>query len=201
MTGVEIDPADPTSASGLRPSGDLSRMLPSEAVLLRSSLGTLRRLFLARKAESSLLGYEMSGWADVPTSPPPPPRRRRRRRLPSSPGGPIVVCLDTSHSMSTGSRETISKSIVLASAMAARAQGRECRVVSFSSRNNAVEVGEVSCDADGVRRLLDFLSYSFGGGTDVTGALRVAVSAHNISLGLHLHCFDHAGPDLEYSHF
>ena len=76
----------------------------------------------------------------------------------------------------SGTREDISKAVVLASITAAHAQGRECRVVSFSSVSNAVEVGNITCDADGIRRLLNFLSYSFGGGTDVTGALKVAVS-------------------------
>ena len=117
--------------------------------------------------------YELSGWTDVPTLP--SPRTRRRVRLPSTAGGPLIICLDTSWSMS-GIRESLAKAVVLACVTAAHAQGRECRVVSFSSANNAVESGTIACDADGVRRLLDFLSYSFGGGTDVTGALKFAVS-------------------------
>jgi uncharacterized protein with von Willebrand factor type A (vWA) domain len=76
----------------------------------------------------------------------------------------------------SGHREQLAKAVVLASVQAATRQGRECRVVSFSSANNAIESGAISCDADGVRRLLDFLQSSFGGGTDVTGALKYAVS-------------------------
>lgn len=76
----------------------------------------------------------------------------------------------------SGMREDLSKAVVLASVTAAHAQGRDCRVVSFSSASNAVEVGNITCDAEGLRKLLDFLSYSFGGGTDVTGALKFAVS-------------------------
>ena len=53
--GVELDPLDPTSVSGLTYSGSLTSMLPSEAVLLRSSIRSLRLLFLAKKAESKLL--------------------------------------------------------------------------------------------------------------------------------------------------
>jgi uncharacterized protein with von Willebrand factor type A (vWA) domain len=55
MMGVELDILDPTSVSSLTRSGSLTLMLPSEAVLLRSSIRSLRWLFLARKAESKLL--------------------------------------------------------------------------------------------------------------------------------------------------
>ncbi len=77
----------------------------------------------------------------------------------------------------SGQREQLAKAVVLASVQAATRQGRECRVVSFSSANNAIECDALTCDADGVRCLLDFLQSSFGGGTDVTGALKFAVSA------------------------
>lgn len=76
----------------------------------------------------------------------------------------------------TGIREQLAKAVVLSSVQAATRQGRECKVVSFSSANNVVESGTISCDADGVMRLLDFLQSSFGGGTDVTGALKFVVS-------------------------
>ena len=55
MMGVELDILDPTSVSSLTRSGSLSLMLPSETVLLRSSIRSLRWLFLAKKAESKLL--------------------------------------------------------------------------------------------------------------------------------------------------
>lgn len=76
----------------------------------------------------------------------------------------------------SGQREQLAKAVVLASVQAATRQGRSCRVVSFSSANNAIESGLLSCDAEGIRRLLDFLQSSFDGGTDVTGALKFAVS-------------------------
>jgi hypothetical protein len=39
-----------------------------------------------------------------------------------------------------------------------------------------MDCGEIACDASGVRRLLDFLAHSFEGGTDVTGALKHAMT-------------------------
>lgn len=119
--------------------------------------------------------YELSGWTDVPSLP--LPRARRSVTLPSAAGGPLIICLDTSHSMS-GMREDLSKAVVLASVSTAHKQGRDCRIVSFSSASNAVEIETISADAAGIQRLLDFLSYSFGGGTDVCGALKFAVSTY-----------------------
>eukprot|EP00804_Cyclotella_cryptica_P024298 CCRYP_012573-RB/>CCRYP_012573-RB protein AED:0.05 eAED:0.05 QI:140/1/1/1/0.85/0.75/8/284/1255 len=172
MLSVQVDEFNPTSVSGLCYSSSLTTMLPSEALFLRSSVKALRLLFLAKKAESKLLSYDLSGWTDVNTLP--LPRKRRSVALPSATGGPIIICLDTSWSMS-GLREKLAKAVVVASVQAATRQGRECRVVSFSSANNAMESGTIRCDADGVKRLLEFLTFSFGGGTDVTGALNFAI--------------------------
>jgi hypothetical protein len=55
MIGVETDPSNPSSVNGLTTSGSFSAMLPSEAVLLKSSFPSLRWLFLAKKAEAKLL--------------------------------------------------------------------------------------------------------------------------------------------------
>ena len=63
-----------------------------------------RRLFLSRLVEQRLLGYSLEGWAEASASPLP----RRRSRLPRERGGPLVVCLDTSHSMA-GGRERLAK--------------------------------------------------------------------------------------------
>ena len=171
--GAQFDPSTKTSVSGLTLSGSLSEMLPSEAVLLLGSSPVLRRLFLAKKVESKLLSYQLSGWADAPSLPRVNPRYRPR--LPSGPGGPIVVCLDTSWSMS-GTREVLSKAVVLACVSAAHKQRRECQVVAFSNERGVMDAGEISADPAGVQRLLEFLSNSFGGGTDVTGALKYAMT-------------------------
>ena len=169
--GAQFDPFRPESVSGLTLSGSLTEMLPSEAVLLKGS-PPLRRLFLAKKAEAKLLSYERAGWFDTESV----PKRDRRlmKNMPSAPGGPIIVCLDTSWSMS-GVRETLSKAVVVACVSAAQKQKRDCIVVAFSSVSGVTETGLLTPDAEGVRRLLDFLCYSFGGGTDITGALNHAI--------------------------
>ena len=171
--GAQCYPLMRETVSGLTLSSSFSEMLPSEAVLLRGPSLALRRLFLAKKVESKLLSYELSGWLD--TSSIPHQRPRYLSRLPSAPGGPLVVCLDTSWSMS-GARETLSKAVTVACVAAAHKQSRDCQVVAFSTETGVMETGKLTADSAGVRRLLDFLSHSFGGGTDVTGALKHAMA-------------------------
>ena len=196
--GAAFDPQLRESVSGITLSNRLSEMLPSEAILLRGrgrghghgrdnnnnnnnhqlpKSSTLRRLFLAKWAESKLLSYQLSGWTDIPSVP--RTRPLYRTRLPSAPGGPILVCLDTSWSM-TGRREALSKAVVLACVSAAHQQGRDCQVVAFSTERGVMDAGLLSPQSpDGIPRLLEFLSHSFGGGTDVTGALKHALKLWN----------------------
>ena len=63
---------------------------------------------VSRLVERRLLGYQLEGWAEEEARPLP----RRAMRLPRARGGPLVVCLDTSHSMA-GGRELLAKAVVL----------------------------------------------------------------------------------------
>ena len=171
--GVEIDPLSRESVRGITRTGSLTEMLPSEAALLKGP-PALRRLFLAKKVEGKLLGYDISGWADVPSR----PKKRSSsymKRLPSAPGGPVIVCLDTSFSM-TGDREILSKAVALQCVKIAHRQQRDCTVVAFSSESNTLECDFFAADKGGIAKLLNFLQHSFSGGTDVTGALRHAIN-------------------------
>jgi len=191
--GADFDPQRRESIDGITLSNSLSEMLPSEALLLcGNSTGSggemLRRLFLAKKVESKLLSYQLSGWTDIPSIP--KTKSRYRTRFPSAPGGPIIICLDTSWSMTTGRRQALSKAVVLACVAQAHQQGRDCQVVAFSTERGTMESGILTPavkssssssskdhDNGGIPRLLDFLSHSFGGGTDVTGALKFAMTS------------------------
>jgi MoxR-like ATPase len=75
-----------------------------------------------------------------------------------------------------GMREQLSKAVVLACVSEAHKQGRDCQVVAFSTERGIMEAGEITADRLGIQRLLDFLSHGFGGGTDVTGALKYAMT-------------------------
>lgn len=70
--GVIRSPLQPEETSGLCRSGDLSRMLASEAVLVaagwskrRTPSRPARLLHLARRAERNLMSYERSGFFDL----------------------------------------------------------------------------------------------------------------------------------------
>jgi uncharacterized protein with von Willebrand factor type A (vWA) domain len=76
----------------------------------------------------------------------------------------------------SGTRELLSKAVVLACVTSAHKQKRNCQVVAFSNERGVMDAGEIGVDASGILRLLDFLTNSFGGGTDVTGALKYAMT-------------------------
>ena len=102
----------------------------------------------------------------------------------------MLICLDTSWSMSTAARKALSKTVVLECVRAAQIHNCACVVWSFSNQegvkqwtlNNNNSSSSSHADEDNsnnsnnnyhVLPLLDFLSHSYiGGGTDVTGALK-----------------------------
>ena len=180
--GVSWSSETPFRVEGLRRSGDLSRLLPSEMALLaagrheeavNSRAGkNLRRLFLSKLVEKRLMTYELSNWVDETARP--DLHRRFRPLRPRGPGGPIIVCLDTSQSME-GLRERVAKAVVLEAVRAAHVQHRHCCVFAFSGGSN-LAVCELDAVGPGLAKLLEFLAYSFNGGTDVAGPLRRALT-------------------------
>ena len=97
-------------------------------------------------------------------------------RLPITNGGPIIVCLDTSHSMS-GARESLAKAVVLECSIQANKNNRPFYVLAFSGGHNLAECSLPlgATNSESLARLLSFLGHSFGGGTDVTGPLERAI--------------------------
>ena len=152
-------------------------------------------LFLAKRAEKLLSSYERTGWIDEYSL---PTRRKTRHQvdLPVVTGGPIIICLDTSWSM-LGSRENLAKAVVLESSVIASKHNRPCYVIAFSgpgsgtSSINGVGTSDSNNDSNNIKecslplgvnnkkdfmKLLEFLSHSFHGGTDVTTALLASLA-------------------------
>mmetsp|Transcript_10589 Transcript_10589/g.10685 ORF Transcript_10589/g.10685 Transcript_10589/m.10685 type:complete len:176 (-) Transcript_10589:573-1100(-) len=77
-------------------------------------------------------------------------------------------------------KETIAKSVVLQCVQSAHRQKRSCIVVSFSS-GGCVTSQTMEMSVDGLRNVLEFLDYRFGGGTDVTGAITHVMKLHALS--------------------
>lgn len=162
-------PGLPGETQGIERSGNISRMLASEALLLRHP--RLRLIWFARHAERILLTYEdrdtlaETELVDTEVSRP-SLEPRPDRRLES---GPIVVCIDTSGSM-RGACEQVAKAVVLEAMRTALAQRRACHLFAFSGPGEVVEK-ELGCDAEGIDAAVGFLRQAFHGGTEVSEAL------------------------------
>jgi hypothetical protein len=197
--------APPAEAGGVTRSAEWARALPSERALLAlrgPAAAAGRALFRAKLADGALATIALDGWAAAPAKP--RPRRAgaaaQRERTPlAEGGGPLLLCLDTSGSMEGGgAREALAKAAVLAAAAAAARERRPLRVLAFggaaevadsaAAEGDGVGGGGVSAPPtatgdwgdvlDGPRglgRLLAFLGGAFGGGTDVVGALALAL--------------------------
>jgi len=94
----------------------------------------IRLLFMARRIERSLASYEKVGWEEEYSKPKRKPWNYLTR-LPTTTGGPIMICLDTSWSMN-GPRELLAKAVVFESVVLATKQRRSCYVLTFSGRGN-----------------------------------------------------------------
>ncbi len=156
---------------GVDRSGDWSRMLPVEALLLRRP--AFRRFWHARRIEQSLLTYEARR----------PDQALEIQQLWFSAGaavaqvraarGPIVVLLDTSGSMA-GAREDVAKAIVAQTLTVATVDARPVYVYNFSGAGNLAE-HELGLVGEGLTNALAFLTASFGGGTVLEEPLRRAL--------------------------
>ena len=85
--------------------------------------------------------------------------------------GPVIICVDTSGSMS-GAPETIAKALTLLLATQAADQKRPCYLINFST---GIETTDLK-PPKGIKDLIGFLQKSFHGGTDVAPALFEAVA-------------------------
>lgn len=162
----DIDtPIVPHDTRGVERSGDVARMLPSEAALFIRPV--LRLLWHAKRAERALATYHVRGVDkeqliadDAGTEVRDAERKRKKQDR-----GPIIVCLDTSGSMQ-GAPETIAKAVTLEAVRIANAEKRDCFLYAFSGPTQVAEF-DLTAKRGGIQALLEFLGCSFHGGTDV----------------------------------
>lgn len=171
----DIDtPAVPHDTHGVERSGEIARMLPSEAILFMRP--ALRILWHAKRAERALATYRVRGVdqerfiADNAGTEARDAERRKKRQE----RGPIIVCLDTSGSMQ-GAPETIAKAITLEAVRIANAEKRDCFLYAFSGPAQVAEF-DLTTKRGGIQALLEFLGCSFHGGTDVAEPINRAIS-------------------------
>jgi len=167
---------------GICRSAALERVLSSEWMLSRrqQSDGTrvrrLKRLFSARLSEGTLLALSVRDLERIRLRTPLAVEEDRTHHLeqPRLQQGPIIVCLDTSSSM-TGAAERVAKAVVLEAMRSAGRQRRGCLVYAFSGPGQVHRVS-MGADADGLIALARMLGNSFHGGTDIAEPIESALA-------------------------
>lgn len=135
-------------------SRDMEHMLPVESVKLLDE--TTKYLFFSKWMEGKLLTYQLKGNNQAGGA--------KKIR------GPMVAMVDTSGSMH-GDPECLAKSIVLAMVRRMLKESRDVKVFLFSSVGQTHDI-EMTGTNKMAPEFLDFLNYTFEGGTDFNTALR-----------------------------
>lgn len=153
---------------GIELGSDAESIVPSEFLLMCED--GMSTLFDLKFAEGKLLCFRREGFdyaedADESEIIGRPEKKR---------GGPIVICVDSSGSM-TGAPENVAKAVAVSLSMMALSQRRRCYIINFSMKVDTMEFG----GEDGMAELIDFLRLSFHGGTDVVSALKLGMSVIN----------------------
>jgi uncharacterized protein with von Willebrand factor type A (vWA) domain len=140
-------------------SGDIQTLLPIEAVKLKNPI--LKLKFYADMLEGKLLTYQLRGknWNSDAAG--------KKRK------GPVIALVDTSASM-RGSPEIMAKAVLLAITKRMLKEGRDVKVILFSSKWQTFEI-ELTDKKRMGQEFLEFLKYTFGGGTDFNTALHAGL--------------------------
>ena len=161
-----ISHATRSDIAGICEGNDLNSLLPLEYCYLAEK--NLQPIFFERFIEKRLqvIDYQSHEKQTIND------KKTAGNEVSEEAEGPFIVCLDTSGSMA-GERERIAKSTLLAIAELTEVQHRKCYVILFSDDIECIEITDLGSSFD---RLVDFLSQSFHGGTDmepvITHALR-----------------------------
>jgi uncharacterized protein with von Willebrand factor type A (vWA) domain len=151
---IRLSPFGKNRIQSVRFSDSINNLLPMEAAKLLNP--SLKKKFYADMLEGKLLSYQLLG--KHYTGPPH-----------IKPRGSMIVLVDTSGSMH-GAPQTLAKSAVLAMAKRMLSQQRDMKVILFASTSQHLEI-ELSNKKKMSEKFLNFLLYTFGGGTDFNNAL------------------------------
>lgn len=151
---VRLSPYGKNRIHTVKFSGAIDNLLPMEAAKLLNP--ALKKKFYADMLEGKLLSYQFLGKHRTG-----PPRLKPR--------GPLIALVDTSGSMH-GSPQTLAKAAVLAITKQMLRQKRDVKVILFASTSQHLEI-ELSHRKKMSEKFLNFLLYTFGGGTDFNTAL------------------------------
>ena len=150
---------------GIKIGKDLEHTLPQELALLSDDETSI--LFDLKYIEGRLMCFDMEGVSEEVIE------KEDEKLIQVSDEeklGPIIICVDTSSSMS-GSPETIAKAVTLYMATRAISQDRNCYLINFSTNIETLDLS----GGLGLQKVIEFLKMSFRGGTDATPALNHAL--------------------------
>lgn len=165
-------PLIPAEMRGLERSGEISRMLPVEALMLGHP--KLRMLWHARRSERALLTYRVEGIEIERIQVEREGHEEIDGKRPRPERGPIFAVVDTSGSMH-GLPEQVAKALVLEALRTAHAEKRRCFLYAYSGPGQVLE-HELDLSANGIGQLLAFLGQSFGGGNDEAGMMAKVIA-------------------------
>jgi len=151
---------------GIHQSSNINLILPSEISNLANP--ETEMLFYSKFLEEKLLTYDLQGFEDKTSKKEIEKEREEKKRKKQK--GPIIINIDTSGSMH-GTPEEVAKALTLAMVKIALKENRECYLITFSSVNQVVEY-ELTKGNSALNSLINFLMYSFGGGTDFETPLK-----------------------------
>lgn len=160
-----ITHATRSDITGICEGNDLNSLLPIEYCYLAEK--SLQTVFFERFIEKRLqvIDYQSHEKQTIND------KKAPGNEVSEEAEGPFIVCLDTSGSMA-GEREKIAKSTLLAIAELTEVQHRKCYIILFSDDIECIEITDLGTSFD---QLVDFLSQSFHGGTDMEPVLTHAL--------------------------
>lgn len=142
----------------------IEALLPNELSLLNNS--DLEILFDLKFVENKLMIYDFQGSENIKKD-----EKEEKNQTEEIEGkGPLIICLDTSGSMS-GSREMIAKAISFCIISRAISEKRLCLLINFSVKIEVTEFNKISSFSE----VFNFLTKSFYGGTDALPALNYSL--------------------------
>ena len=150
---------------GIRFSNDISSVILSELALLKNN--ATRKLFELKFAQKQLLSFRYETLVATEKE---SIEHEWKSVEKKEPQGPVIVCVDTSGSMS-GQPESIAKTITFALSKIAIEEKRKCFLISFSTGISVLNLSDFKED-NALENLVSFLNMSFNGGTDAEPALR-----------------------------
>lgn len=151
--------------SGIKLGKSIEYLLPNELALLNDS--ELEELFDLKYVEEKLMLFDYDSYINIEQE------KKVEEFIENEKDeekGPIIICVDTSGSMS-GAPERIAKAIAFCISSKAISENRPCLLINFSTSIEVIEFNKFSSFSD----ILNFLKKSFNGGTDLIPALKYSL--------------------------